>query len=354
MSEINKPDNLQTVLKCPLNPDQYKSNEIVPIGSFPWAMIQIYLGRRVHRRAWDVADAYIRLLPASGGFKPLLEKYDKEDGPTIWTPIQDDLVECDWDLLKADSQPDIQCPFNPSQYKLAAIEGSLPWAFIQMYLGKKVHRNGWHSPDEYLYFVPKGKRPDGGEENAHIEIMPKDGHFESWTPTQEDLMACDWKLVKTEDIKPKPVDCMLSFDLKVGTKIATEDVAKQLWGYLADEELTLEEIPPFGDLTNFQNKTDIKSFPFFVGWGNGTEIDVRVSSGNNQEGYQKMKELFGKELTVIANGVSYSLGRAKEGFKVGQKKYEFTGLYTNDDATKLTTLLKQNVDNTLHFCFNWK
>ncbi|WP_439153540.1 Thoeris anti-defense Tad2 family protein [Xenorhabdus littoralis] len=252
-------------------------------------------------------------------------------------------MECDWDLLKADSQPDIQCPFNPSQYKLAAIEGSLPWAFIQMYLGKKVHRNGWHSPDEYLYFVPKGKRPDGGEENAHIEIMPKDGHFESWTPTQEDLMACDWKLVKTEDIKPKPVDCMLSFDLKIEFNMESE-----MWGYNAD---TADGTPNFGILINWQNKIDITKFSCFAYddsmWG------LRfIASSSTPEGYQKMVDLFAKKLTVTVGGVSYHL---PENLRFNKNKYQYIGIYRsrNDDVQKLSALLQQNVGKTLHFCLNW-
>ncbi|WP_143706498.1 Thoeris anti-defense Tad2 family protein, partial [Xenorhabdus innexi] len=193
MSDVNKLDN--TALPCPLNPNEYKSNEIAPIGSFPWAMIQVYLGRRVNRHVWNEADAYISLRPASGGLPPLLSKYDKKDGITIWTPTADDMMGCDWVLLKSDSKPDIKCPFNPTQYNLAAITGSLPWALIQVYLGSKVSRSSWNSSYEYIYLVQKSDVSSGGEKIAHIEKMFESEKSESWTPEQEDLMACDWKLL---------------------------------------------------------------------------------------------------------------------------------------------------------------
>lgn len=361
MSEVNKPDNKQ----CPFNPELYKSHEIAPIGSLPWAMIQVYLGGRVHRRGWDVADAYIRLLPASGGFKPLLEKYDKEDGPTIWTPTQNDMVGCDWELLKEDNKPEIKCPFNPRQYNLAAIVGSLPWALIQVYLGDKVYRTDWHAPDEYIHLVYQSGAPGGGVEDTHIEIMHKPDHFESWTPTQEDLIACDWKLLKSEEPKPKPKpECpegtMLSFDLEIG-KVVIPNQGNQVMflGFRTDSaSADGAGVGPYGALTNLKNKTDIKKILDF------TFIDFAdrdyyllqyfgVSSDNNDEGYQKMVELFKKVLTITVDGVSFEL--IGQPALVGEgNPYHYYSLYDSAQARELEAMIKQNVGKTLHFCLSWK
>ncbi|MDC9614697.1 DUF2829 domain-containing protein [Xenorhabdus khoisanae] len=360
MSEVNKPDNKQ----CPFNPELYKSHEIAPIGSFPWAMIQVYLGGRVHRRGWDVADAYIRLLPASGGFKPLLEKYDKEDGPTIWTPTQDDMVGCDWELLKEDNKPEIKCPFNPRQYNLAAIVGSLPWALIQVYLGNKAYRTDWHAPDEYIHLVYQSGAPGGGVEDTHIEIMHKPDHFESWTPTQEDLIACDWKLLKSEEPKPKPKpECpegtMVSFDLEIGKVV--DDLEELDLGFLADHALVDVEVGPFGALTNLQNKTDIKKILQFTcayipsdADDDPWVLDLRVSSDNNDEGHKKMVELFKKTLTVTVDGVSYELKNQQEADEGHEGLYDYDGMYQGADVPKLGVMMKQNVGKILRFCLNWK
>ncbi|MDX8000040.1 DUF2829 domain-containing protein [Xenorhabdus sp. Reich] len=197
MSEVNKPE-MNTAVKCPFNPEQYKSNEIPFHGSFPWAMIQVYLGGRIHRSSWKTADDNVRLVSVPG-FGPNLERYDKKNGASIWTPTQDDMVECDWVRLKEDNKPDISCPFNLGQYTLAVIMGSLPWALIQVFLGNKVHRKDWDVSDGYLYLSQKSEKPGGGEEIAQIEKMFKYGQSQSWTPTQGDLMACDWVLWKAGD-----------------------------------------------------------------------------------------------------------------------------------------------------------
>ncbi|REF27182.1 hypothetical protein BDD26_1929 [Xenorhabdus cabanillasii] len=65
MSDVNKLDNKQ----CSFDPEQYKAHVTVsykidndvsaPVGSFPWAMIQVYLGNNVRRNVWD-ANKYSR------------------------------------------------------------------------------------------------------------------------------------------------------------------------------------------------------------------------------------------------------------------------------------------------------
>ncbi|MCC8381644.1 MW1434 family type I TA system toxin [Xenorhabdus sp. PB30.3] len=104
---------------------------------------------------------------------------------------------------------DKQCPFDLSKYKsndVVAPIGSLPWAIIQVYMGKIVTRSEWETPDEYIALTVKN--PDSA---SHIDKHDKYGSS-NWQPTPGDLMACDWELVS----KVTPVECMLSFDLTSG------------------------------------------------------------------------------------------------------------------------------------------
>ncbi|CDL84725.1 Thoeris anti-defense Tad2 family protein [Xenorhabdus szentirmaii] len=255
------------------------------------------------------------------------------------------------DVDKLDNEnTETQCQIDPNQYKIkidtvTAPVGSCPWAIIQVYLGNMLHRSDWDIPNEYMRLT--SKKPDNN--SVYIEKSDRHGHWFPWQPTPEDLMACDWKLVKLED-------CMLSFDLKIGTGKYSD--TEQMWGYLADNEL--ESGPnregPFGTLTNLQNKTDITTFSSFV-WDNvSAAIFIRVSSGNprTSEGYQKMINLLAKNLTVTVGEVSYHLGSTTDSSIVGKQQYEFFGQYSNAEAKKLGNLLKQSVGKILHFCLNWK
>ncbi|CDG16255.1 Thoeris anti-defense Tad2 family protein [Xenorhabdus doucetiae] len=251
-----------------------------------------------------------------------------------------------------------ECQINPDQYQIkidavTAPVGSCPWAIIQAYLGNELHRSDWDTPNEYMRLTSKGEDNDF----AHIEKSDKHGIWLPWQPSPEDLMACDWNLL-TSETKPKPTpdNCMLSFDLKVG--VGSFSDSDQNWGYLADDEFAsgTDHESPFGTLTNLKNKTEITTFSYFVWNNNSPEIYLRVSSGNplTPEGYQKLVELFKKDLTVTIDGVAYHLGGSTDGYLFGKRQYEFAGKYKNDDAQKLGTLLKQHAGNTLHFCFNWK
>ncbi|WP_340611143.1 Thoeris anti-defense Tad2 family protein [Xenorhabdus bharatensis] len=235
---------------------------------------------------------------------------------------------------------DKQCPFDPEQYKKKVdVEvdgippvGSLPWALIQVYLGKVLSRSKWNT-NEYIQLSAK----NDDSEPVHIEKHDKNNIPQAWEPTPEDLMACDWSFLKI-----KPVECMLSFDLKVGTnnnKLWTE------WGYSSDD---------YGSLTILENKVDIKIFSEFISdWD--SNIGIAAASSPDQDGYQKVKKLLQSDTTVIVDGIRYHLGSATENAG-SAPPHGYSGFYgpNNKDAEKLAVLLQQNSGKTLHFCFNWK
>ncbi|MDC9594457.1 Thoeris anti-defense Tad2 family protein [Xenorhabdus sp. IM139775] len=259
------------------------------------------------------------------------------------------------EVNKPENNTDLKCLLDPDQYKVkvndtVAPVGSYPWAMIQVYLGKKVSRSNWDSSVEYIRLAGL---PD---DLPYIEKR-KQNDTTHWQPIQEDMLACDWKSLESgSETEPTSDNYMLSFDLKVG--IGNFSASDQNWGYLADYELEFgsDHEGPFGTLTSLQNKTEITKLLYFAWNSDSPEINLRVSSGNppNQESYQKMVELFKKELTVTVSDVAYHLGGSEDVDIFAKGQYEFAGSYNNDDAKKLGALLQQNLNNKLHFNFNWK
>ncbi|ETS29642.1 hypothetical protein BB987_21215 [Photorhabdus temperata] len=231
------------------------------------------------------------------------------------------------------------CPFDPDQYKKKIdVEvdgippvGSLPWALIQVYFGKILGRSKWNA-NEYIQLTAKS----GGGVPVHIEKHDRQSFPFPWEPTPEDLMACDWKLVKAED-------CMLSFDLMVGTSKYASD-SGQVWGYLTPSGIDFRSVgSPFGTLTNLQNTIGIGNILEFMLVENtiGTFGSIAL-----QFDTQNQPDLGGKNLEVTVDGSTYSLGS-----RTGSTTYF---IYHSGGAPKLGDLLKQNVSKTLHFCLNWK
>ncbi|OKP00547.1 hypothetical protein Xedl_03293 [Xenorhabdus eapokensis] len=233
------------------------------------------------------------------------------------------------DVNKLDNK---QCPFDPDQYKtkvkidndIAAPESSFPWAIIKAYLGNKVYRSNWNFPVEYI-------RLAGIPDNDPYIEKHKPENTTSWNPTQEDLVACDWKVMC-------PDDSMLSFDLKIGTSCGIGWF--QYWG-CATEKTT--SYSPFGTLTNLQNTLGIRKMTYFGILEDpvGTFSDVALSFDT-----LGLSDLGNKNLEVIVNGSIYNLG-------LSFNDTDYIG-YQSDGAKLLGDLLKQNVGNTLSFCFNWK
>ncbi|WP_083600988.1 Thoeris anti-defense Tad2 family protein [Xenorhabdus thuongxuanensis] len=230
---------------------------------------------------------------------------------------------------------------NPDQYKIkidtvTAPVGSCPWAIIQVYLGNKLHRSDWDTPNEYMRLTSKKQ----GNDSVYIEKRDKHGTWFSWQPTPEDLMACDWILLS----EVKPVECMLSFDLEIGTgQYSSGQGQGQDWGYLTKGGHVWASQPTFGTLTNLQSTIGIRSILTFyyeeAPIGTFYTIELQVDT-------QNQPNLGSKTLEVTVNGSTYNLGTA------GNSTTDFN--YTSDGAKQLGDLLKQNVGNTLSFCLNWK
>ncbi len=136
MSDVNKLDNKQ----CPFDPDQYQYKKtidvevdnVAPDSSFPWALIQVYIGKLVRRNGWDAQVEYIKLLPGSteNNTLPQIEVTDKE-GTTSWQPTQEDLMACDWVLLPKVTPVECMLSFDlTSGTETSSHFGNIGWGYI--------------------------------------------------------------------------------------------------------------------------------------------------------------------------------------------------------------------------------
>ncbi|PHM45589.1 Thoeris anti-defense Tad2 family protein [Xenorhabdus miraniensis] len=122
MSDVNKLENKQ----CPFDPEQYKvkiNDTVAPVGSYPWAMIQVYLGNKLYRSDWNFPVEYIRLAGIPDG-DPYIEKYTPNN-PDHWQPTQEDMLACDWSLM------DCKLSFNLiSGTETSSHFGNIGWGYI--------------------------------------------------------------------------------------------------------------------------------------------------------------------------------------------------------------------------------
>ncbi|MDC9591515.1 DUF2829 domain-containing protein [Xenorhabdus sp. XENO-10] len=114
MTEFNNPANMDTNQKCLFDPEQYKvkykthtiveiDNDVTaPVGSFPWAMIQLYIGKEMSRKDWNSVGEYIRFSHERTDLSPQIEK-GNENGPlSMWQPTQKDMMACDWQFFESE------------------------------------------------------------------------------------------------------------------------------------------------------------------------------------------------------------------------------------------------------------
>ncbi|MDC9623899.1 DUF2829 domain-containing protein [Xenorhabdus sp. XENO-7] len=245
--------------------------------------------------------------------------------------------------------PEHECPFDPDDYKgdqIIAPVGSFWWALVQLKLGNKARRSGWPK-EEQLNFVPRRTVIEGNYDYlSHIDKRNIYGNWAPWQPTQEDLMACDWMFVESDDN-------MLVFDLKPDYRKYSarygEEEKYQVWGY--DSEYGGVGKPPIGTLKITKNKTVIEKFiNFQVKESGKLEFCVTCSDANRQ----KMEELLKRNLRVTVDDITYNLGTFSSTQKLNYNFVAYIVRYGNDDAQKLATLLQQSADKALHFCFSWK
>ncbi len=73
--------------------------------------------------------------------------------------------------------------------------------------GRIISREGWHEPSMFLYLVPestyatltdvaKSEFGDNVEYGAYISIKTEHGNVVPWQPTNTDILADDWKVIK--------------------------------------------------------------------------------------------------------------------------------------------------------------
>ncbi|MCP9266841.1 DUF2829 domain-containing protein [Xenorhabdus sp. XENO-1] len=248
---------------------------------------------------------------------------------------------------------DLKCPFDLNQYNIGDNNITVPagtsaWALSLVYLGKQVHRSGWNAPIEHMRLAHKSEVGNTDDGDAYIEKSDKNGYWSRWTPTQEDLLACDWRLLES---LCSSEDSMLVFDLTSGADKNSND---QYWGYSSGKYDS-----SLGDLSIVQNKTDIAEFSllYWIEYNSSAlenQVFWNISSYPNEESVQKVAKLFSKVLVITVDNISYNLGRAKDASSLeGESggKYGYVASYFGSEAAKLGAIMKHK--SQIRFCCKW-
>ena len=75
--------------------------------------------------------------------------------------------------------------------------GSFSWALMRLKEGEAVARRGWNGKDLYVVLT-------GGAEFKNDKVEPflvinnKGGTFNTWVPSNSDLLADDWEIVEVD------------------------------------------------------------------------------------------------------------------------------------------------------------
>ncbi|MDE9492674.1 DUF2829 domain-containing protein [Xenorhabdus bovienii] len=244
-------------------------------------------------------------------------------------------------------KPEHECPFDPKQYQcdcFIAPVGSFSWALIQLKLRKRVTRSAWvncqGNNEMYLAITPRVNDLTVEKESAyavdgvtvgtkydyltHIDLRNEHGNFVPWQPTQEDMMACDWKFFE-EKVKPEekpepeqknpkynlvfdiarntPSDQMLHTTVKAASDIIENDITKRgplpaVWSYL------------------------------------GHDLGFHFDKNKHDSWFE---ELGNNTLIIVIDGKEYNLGKAKI---VSPKDKSVYYEYGSSDSEKVIKLLK--------------
>ncbi|WP_338803535.1 DUF2829 domain-containing protein [Xenorhabdus griffiniae] len=258
-------------------------------------------------------------------------------------------------------KPEHECPFDPKQYQcdcFIAPVGSFSWALIQLKLRKRVARSVWvncqGNNEMYLAITPRVNNLAVEKESAyavdgvavgtqydyltHIDLRNEHGNFVPWQPTQEDMMACDWKYFedKTEpepeseqkklkynlvfDITRTPGDGMLSTEVKEALDIVENDITKRgplpvVWSY---------------DVDNL-----------------GRDLNIHFTNKSQDKGW--FEELDDKVLIIVIDDKEYNVGKT-DVVRIDANKVSYQ--CRNSESEKVVNLLKQE-GKTYRFHCKW-
>ncbi|MDC9598538.1 Thoeris anti-defense Tad2 family protein [Xenorhabdus anantnagensis] len=237
------------------------------------------------------------------------------------------------EVNKPESSADLKCPFNPDQYNLSAPVGSFPWALSQMFLGNKLHRSDW-APNTYVYHSDATKdRP------LYISSLGKNCDY-PWSPEQQDMIACDWTLLKPETGKP-----ILSFLIASRKSQRALSWGGSSWGYYGNNIYFL-----FGGLHINQNTINIKRMMEFYWTEPANFISLAFTTDNNKKISQDIYNLMNNKYLYVTVGSNTSYNLGQTGIW-GTTSY-FSVKIKGAEAQKLGAILKQEF--TPFFSLTWR
>ncbi|MBE8597906.1 DUF2829 domain-containing protein [Xenorhabdus sp. BG5] len=270
-------------------------------------------------------------------------------------------------------KPEHECPFDPKQYQcdcFIAPVGSFSWALIQLKLRKRVTRSAWKNcqgnNEMYLTITPRVNDLTVEKDSAyavdgvavstkydyltHIDLRNEHGNFVPWQPTQEDMMACDWRFVEN-NIKPE-IEPFPESALRMKGKLTLGRHQDSEFNYL--EYIGYEKLLKTGRWEEISNNTFIKNFEGFSFHNKFKPTQSQaITQGlywriteNREEIYKKLES---GNLMVSCLGEYYKLTNGKT-----NSFDSFELIYSeadNPDTVKLMQLFKDNIGKTLEIEF---
>ncbi|MBD2794038.1 DUF2829 domain-containing protein [Xenorhabdus sp. 42] len=276
-------------------------------------------------------------------------------------------------------KPENECPFDPKQYQcdcFIAPVSSFSWALIQLKLRKRVTRSVWvnckGNNEMYLTITPRVNDLTVEKDSAyavdgvaietkydyltHIDLRNEHGNFVPWQPTQEDMMACDWKFVEDNrkpEIEPFPEPALrMKGKLTLGRLQDSNFKLLEYIGYGRGDKGIFD----FGDWEGIGVNTLTEELNYFYFKSKKSTEDFRrfdFGIDYKKIGFNKRdeihKKLESKNLIISCLGEDYKFTSAKLGV-LGLEYSE-----ENNPATeKLGKLFKENIGKTLEIEFTFE